>query len=584
VKQIVLLFLFFFLPVSEAHALELTLRQCVDLAVENNSGLKAFEADVVASGEDVSISRTRFLPSLKLKGDYTLLDRSDVIRFQRGALASSPTIPPEDVSISAQNGHTYGASLLVEQPLFTGGSLTHSYKKSKIVSEEARQNFEREKTLLVFEVKRAFYRALKDQFQRRTMKKVLDSKKESLRTIRERNEEGYVPKEDLLAMETDVARSELDLYKIVNTGQFDLSRLKRTINYGGSEEVSLEEQPLNFSLAATLQEAEQTALSNNEDIKMSLNRIKAAGEDIEIAKGDYYPKASMRGSYTVQKETNIMRPNVWMFSAEFDWPIFEWNKTRSEVRKAEAKKLRLNYEHDELVKATLLKAEEAWREIKQGERDLEFQKMRIENAKDALTIAMNRYAEKVITFADLLEAETRVVTAYDDYMSKISDLDISRARLEAATFSAPDKWFIEKETYQIDLASLSQAVNELLLRKPGPPENSGDPGSHKAQEAPEQRPGSVDNASAAAVHAEKKVSPAGTLYAIQTGSFKNKKNADKLRQRLMGRTKGKRISILRQSDFYKVRISGFESREDAAKSAERLALKKYLIIKSRNGH
>jgi outer membrane protein len=582
VKKLVLLFLFFFLPVSEAHSLELTLRQCIDLAVENNSGLKAFEADVVASGEEVSISRTRFLPSLKLKGDYTLLDRSDVIRFRHDALGTS--IPPEDISISAQNGNTYGVSLLVEQPLFTGGNLMHSFKKSKILSEEARQSFQREKTLLIFEVKQAFYRALKDQFQRRTMEKVLDSKKEGLRTIRERSEEGYVPKEDLLAMETDVARSELDLYKIQNAEQLDLSRLKSTINYEGSEEVSLREEPLNFSLAATLQEAEQTALLNNEDIKMSLNRIKAAGEDVEVAKADYYPKASVRGSYTAQKETNITRPEVWMFSAQFDWPIFEWNRTRSEVKKTEAKKLRATYEHDELVKATLLKAEEAWREIKEGERDLEFQKVRLDNAKDALTIAMNRYNEKVVTFADLLEAETRVVTAYDDYMSKISDLDISRARLEAATFSAPEKWFIEKETYRVDLASLSQAVNGLLLRKSGPPENGGEPGSHKAQEASEQRPARADDASPAAGHAEKNISPAGAVYAIQTGSFKNRRNADTLRQRLMRKTQGKRVLIVRQADFYKVRISGFESREDAAKSAERLALKKYLIVTSRNGH
>jgi outer membrane protein len=582
VKKIVLLFFFFFLPISEAHALELTLTQCIDLAMGNNSGLKAFEADVIASGEDVSISRARFLPSLKLKGDYTLRDRSDVIRFQQNALG--PNIPPEDVSISVQNSTTYGMSLLVEQPVFTGGNLKHSFRKSKMLSEETQQSFQREKTLLVFEVKRAFYSALKDQFQRRTMKKVLDSKKEGLRTLKERSREGYVPAEDLLAMETDVAKSEFDLYKIRNTEELDLSRLKRMINYGGDEEVSLEAQPLDFSLVATLQEAEQTALSNNEDIKMSLTRIKAAGEDIEIAKGDYYPKASVRGSYTAQKETEINRPSVWMFSAQLDWPIFEWNKTRSEVRKAEAKKMRVSYEHDKLVKSTLLEVEGAWRAIKEGERDLEYQKVRLQNAKDVLTIAMNRYDEKVITFADLLEAETAVVMAYDDYMSKISDLDISRARLEAATVLAPDKWFIEKETYRVDLLSLSEAINELLLRKSRPTENEGNPGSHKAQEAPDQRQSGVDDTSPAAIHAQEKAPPAGTLYALQAGSFKSSKNANELRRKLMGRTEERKIHIVQESDFYKVRILGFESREDAANLADHLGIKDYLIVKSPNGH
>ncbi len=319
-KKLVLLFFFFSLPLSEVYSAELTLQKCVELALENNTGLKAFETDIIASDEDVRISRSRFFPSLKLKGDYTLLDKSDVITFKRNSLA--PSIPPQDVEISAENSNMYSLSLILEQPVFTGGNLTHSFRKFRILNEEAQHNFARQKALIILAVKEAFYGALKDRFQRETLEKLVESKKERLRVMRERLEEGYVPREDLLTAETDLAASEFGLYKIQSREQFDLSKLKKVIYYQSGEEVSLKADPLNGSLAASLQEVKETALANSEDIKMSRKRIKAAGEDISIAKGDLFPKTSLHGGYTVQKETNITRPKVWMFSAQVDWADF----------------------------------------------------------------------------------------------------------------------------------------------------------------------------------------------------------------------------------------------------------------------
>ncbi len=136
------------------------------------------------------------------------------------------------------------------------------------------------------------------------------------------------------------------------------------------------------------------------------------------------------------------------------------------MRKAEAKKMKMVYEHEELVNSTLLHTEDVWREVREREREIEFRSKNLTNSEDKLKIAVDRYREKVIKLADLIESETEFITAYNEYISTITDLNISLARLEASTFLMPDKWLIKKEIYRPDLTAISKAIRELAGENP----------------------------------------------------------------------------------------------------------------------
>ncbi|MCJ7482236.1 MAG: TolC family protein, partial [Thermodesulfovibrionales bacterium] len=260
------LILFSFLTHS-ADALELTLGDCVSLALENNRWLKSNEMDVRAAEEDVRMASSRFLPSLKLKGNYDLRDKDDIFLVPRDTFLSG--VPPADVELSADNQETYGVAFIVEQPVFTGMRLTHSYKKSQRLNEEARYGLERKKRMLVFEVKKVFHEVLKEQLYTGILEKVLDAKKESFRVLQERNKEGYLRKEDLFIAENDLAASELEIFKTKNKAESALSNLMRLIYHHDDEKLVLKGEPSNGLLTATLQEVKEFALANREDVKMS---------------------------------------------------------------------------------------------------------------------------------------------------------------------------------------------------------------------------------------------------------------------------------------------------------------------------
>jgi outer membrane protein len=580
-RRLVLLLFFFILPASEAYSSELTLQQCIEMALENNGGLKASKTDLISSAEDVSISHAGLLPSLKLKSTYMLRDKPDV--FITKANIFAPGIPPVDIEQSLENQTLYGASLVLDQPIFTGGQLTHALNKSKILGEEAIYRVERQRKLLEFNVKKAFYAALKEQFYRKTLEKIVESKRERLRVVQERQKEGYVQEDDVLLAETDLAAAELELFKVKNGEDLALSRLKLLIYLKEDSEISLKEKPVSGSLVVSLPEAKESAFAQREEIKMSMRQIGAAGEDIEIAKSDFYPRASLQGSLTKQKETTITRPEVWMLTAQLDWPIFEWGKTKSSVKKAESVKQRRQYEHEDLTKAVLLEAEEAWREVKDKEKEVEFHEKKLKATESRFKTATERYAEKTIKLADLLEMEADLTKTYNEYIIAANDLNISFARLEVATSMKNNGWFTIKELYQPDFDGLSKMTKEAFA---GNPERA--PENESSIDAPigtdgiaQTRP--VTKRIDAVPTAAPEVSP-HAAYAIQVSSFRTMQTAGEFGKKLMKKIDAKRIKVHKAGNFCKVRIIGFNSRAEAVAFNEKFAIKNSIIVKSTDGH
>ena len=554
------LILFSFL-IGSADAIELTLDDCVSLALENNRWLKSNEMDVRAAEEDVRMASSRFLPSLKLKGNYDLRDKDDIFLVPRDTFLSG--VPPADVELSADNQETYGVAFIVEQPVFTGMRLTHSYKKSQRLNEEARYGLERKKRMLVFEVKKVFHEVLKEQLYTGILEKVLDAKKESFRVLQERNKEGYLRKEDLFIAENDLAASELEIFKTKNKAESALSNLMRLIYHHDDEKLVLKGEPSNGLLTATLQEVKEFALANREDVKMSSARTQAAGADIMIAQGGFLPQVSLEGKYMMQKETNDTRPEQWMLSLQLDWSLFEWNRTKAEVSKAKALMQKQQYEQEDLTKRITLQAEEAWRTVQEKTREVEVKEKQLKTVEYSFKQTAEKYSEGVIKMVNFLNAEAELIKAYNEYLVVINDLNIALAELEISASGMQESWFRKKDIYKPDFVVLSNIMKEAITKKDAkrpsylnaksvPPEKKAS--SEKSPDIEKRTQGAP---SSSGMKHDEKV----TSYALQVGAFKSQESAATFKKSLQKKVSHKKIKICRQGDFYKVRITGFDDIE-----------------------
>ncbi|KAF0221871.1 MAG: outer membrane efflux [Geobacteraceae bacterium] len=476
-SRILFIALIFLFPVTGAHAVTLTLEECVELALKNNSGLKSFATDVTAAGAEMGIARAALFPSLKLKATYSLIDRPERLIINRNTFA--PGIPPQDVEVSTGKHDRYDLAVIVEQPLFTGGRLFHSLRRSAAVSDETLINEERQKKLLVFEVKRAFFTAITAGLNRELQETITEAKKERLLVLEEQYREGYVKREDLLRQETDITFAEFDLLKRGNGEALALRRLKNLVYLQADEELELVGAPRNMVLTTSLQEVMATAARNRDELKEARLRLRRAEEEIAVARSGYYPQASLLGKYIQQQETNLARPEVWMLTAQLEWSIFEWGRTNSEVKKKEAQRERVRLEREELERYLAFEAESAWREVKEREKGVEAHESGVKSAEYTANLSMERYAEGMVKLVDVIEKEAEFVRAANLYYAAVSDLNSATAALELATSGDLAGWFTSRELYTPKAAP--------FFPRNGRPKPDGSPISSSAQpQNPEQ--------------------------------------------------------------------------------------------------
>jgi outer membrane protein len=578
---------------SRAFGLEVTLQESVDRALANNGGLKSYKEELAETREQVQISRAGLFPSLKLRGGYSLIDQPERLIINRNTFGAGT--PPQDTEISTGDHTSYNLNLVLTQPLFTGGGLTHAYRKSMHVSEETSRWVEMHTRRLVLDVQKAFHEALNAQLYTMIVEKAAEAKQERLRVLQELEAEGYAGREEVLQQETDILFTELELFKGKNREKIALSRLRNLIRYEGDDGPLLKGNTFNGTLVVSLAEVREAALSNREELKASRSRVAAAEEDIAIARSRFYPQASLEGKYTLQKETNMTRPQVWMLTAQLEWSLFEWGRTTSEVRQKVARRQRANYEREELENSVRLEAEQAWRSLKEREKTVAAHKKRVTTEEYRLNLTADRYAEGKLKLAEVIEVEAQFIKAYNEYLAAINDLDVDLANLETAAALSMEQWLRSEEIYEPDVDSFEQKIRELSAKKrEAVPEDAplkmdiivADAGHVSSSAQPEEQTVKTKHAaavtSAASAVTNRAIVPRVPI-AVQVGSFKARRDAYRHMKDVTAKLRDRKIAIYHIGKFYKVRIAGFSSKEEAKGAMMTAGITNYLVLRKIDG-
>jgi outer membrane protein len=577
---------------SRAFGLEATLQECVDLALANNSELKSSKEDLAETREQVKISRSEFFPALKLKGGYSLFAQPDRLIINRNVFGNN--VPPQEIQISTGDYTSYNLNLVLTQPLYTGGSLTHTYRKSMHVSEETSQWVERRSRMLALDVQKAFHEALNAQLYVKIVEKAAEAKRERLRVLQELETEGYSGKEEVLQQETDILFMELELFKGKNRKEIALSRLRNLIRYEGNEGPVLKGNSFNGTLTASLDEVREAAINNREELKASRSRIAAAEEDISISRSRFYPQASLEGKFTQQTETNIARPQVWTLTAQLEWSLFDWGRTTSEVRQKVARRQKAHYERDELENTVRLEAEQAWRSLKECEMAVAAHKKRVTTEENRLHLTADRYAEGKLKLAEVIEIEAQFIKAYNEYLAAVNDLDAGLANLETAAAQSMEPWLRKEVIYEPDVDSIEKkirglsAIKRQTVTEDLPHERDiivADTGPVTSREKPAAA--TVKTRQAAVVASPASASSARIAstarIAVQVGSFKVRRDAYRHMKYVSAKIRGRKIAIYPNGDYFKVRIAGFTSKEEAEGAMMTAGITDYLILRKTDG-
>lgn len=535
-----LIFLLMALPVS---AIELSLEDCLRLAEQNDQEVKAAQAQEQVRSEEVTAARKDFLPELRMNASYTLLDRPNRLIIEADSFG--PGLPARDVDLYGDRRFR-SADLVLEQPLYRGGALHQELQRAQHLEAQARYETRRRVDLARRDAEELFLKTLNAQLQRESLDKTLESRRERLRIVQERRNEGYAQAEDLLRQQSELAFAEAEAQRARIREKVAVERLKNALYLDKSTNLSLRPPRHYRRPITTVGDTPLAASTARTDYLALEQQVLAADSEVRKARARLYPEISLFGQYTRQDDNNLDRDEVWSTGAVMEWTIFEWGKNLAEIRRAQAERLRLSHQRAAHARGISDEVDGLWGKVREKALLVDAWELKTRLNRTSLQRLRAEFDEGRKTLAEVFAQEAELLSAYYEYRREINELGVDLAYLGSALGSPLDDWLEEREILPLE------GQPQPLPTQPSPlPTPTTEP--PPLGQAPLPSP-----ITSAAI--PKKTTPG---HSIQLGAFTTRANAEALRNRADAVFPEHQVAIDHVGDTYKVLIAGLEGREQA---------------------
>ncbi len=413
---------FFFLGVFSAHASDyMTLENSITMAIERNPAVKAQDQDVLGKDMDKKSQVAKMLPSVDLSYGY--------VRLQDAQTISLPLIGAVPLSSTG----IYSTDIKAKQVLFTGGALYNSYliaQNDKLSAEFDREKFIRDLKLLVIDT---YYGVIKARQQRELAKSNVASVKSHLDVAKAFFNQGMIPKNDLLEAQVKYAQSEELLITAENAVKIAEANLNILLQRNLMEEVNIDSEIPLTSIDLTFDQSLAAAMESRQEIRTAKLQVENSAKGINLARSAFMPSVAATYDYERQRgEDPSMTYNTWQVGIGLTWNLFSggssyWNYNKSQYMNSKA-----GFLLESLKNQVTLEVKNSCLNIEEATARLQVAEKTIAQAEELARIQKDRYNLQVATTTDVLDAQTLLIQAKNNYLTARADHARAIAALRAS--------------------------------------------------------------------------------------------------------------------------------------------------------
>lgn len=302
----------------------------LESAYKSNPQLNAERKNFKASEENISISRSQFLPSISLSGTKSSkqnLDRTD----QSGNVLADTSNESESKEIS------------IDQKIFQGFEGYNNFKKSKLELEYAKFKLLNVEQEILLKSASAYYDLIYRIKNKQFNKDNLDLFERQVESDRFRLQKGEITLTDLAQSESSLADAKA---KFITSGT-ELSTSKtnfeRIVRLAPPDNVS-NSYELKSILPDNLSSALNLSKTNNPKLILAKLDFEISKKEVDIKKSDFSPSASVNYTQSKNKDFSSTVDDIDQetVKATVTWPLFKGGENYSSLKKVKFKKEQMN--------------------------------------------------------------------------------------------------------------------------------------------------------------------------------------------------------------------------------------------------
>lgn len=401
--------------------LHLTVKQAVELAIQQNLMQKVSELELQKKQEKVQEYVAALYPSIKASASYTRNLKLPVIFMPAGS--------PFGPTLKIGSDNSYTAAVSASMPIFIYNvfeSIKLGRKDAEISAEKVREN----KINLAANIKTTYYNVLLLRKTRDVITQSYQNALANLNNIQKLNASGMVSDYDLIRIKVQVDNIYPTLVQTENAYNNLLNVFKVLLNIDVNTPVEFDENELSNYNFSELFLADSTWLSNNSTLRqLTLTRQMLSIQE-KMVKGANYPSLVAIGNYQYQTQANDYKFSNYnwvptsMVGLQLNVPIFSGFSVRKQLSQVRISQHQVDMQAQFTQNNLTVQVQNAVNAVNAAVKKVNSAKGNVDLAEKGYTIAQTRYNTGQATLLELNDAENAMLQA---------KLNLIQAQLEYLT-------------------------------------------------------------------------------------------------------------------------------------------------------
>jgi outer membrane protein len=403
---------------------ELTLAECVELALRQNYSVRIGEAAIREAEAGVELARSGKQPRLSAESSYLRIGP------QVGFDIPVPGGPPQHIEIVPET--TWNVSFSLVQPLYTSGLNEARIRLARLGVDMKQWDYENSRRTVALDVERGYFEVLKLQALQQVAEESLRAAQEHHRVARALMDAGVAPRFDVLRAEVEVANVMQNLMSAQNAVNLAKVALRTVLALEPTVDIVLQEPGESLAYDGSPMEALTQAWENRPEIKQTETAIRLAEANVRLQKATDGLTLSLIGGYDFQKATGFGSDKSWRIGLGASKPLFDGGQARASARQAQAQLEQARLAVGQVRDAIALDVAQAYLAVSDARQRLQTTQATVDQAVEGLRIAGLRYEEGVGTNVEVLDAQVALTAARTNQVNATYDYRVALARLYSA--------------------------------------------------------------------------------------------------------------------------------------------------------
>lgn len=390
------------------------LNALVESALEKNTNLRIAYLNLEKAKASLGVAEASLLPAVNLNGGGT--------RARNSAMTATHT--PQTTTRS------YEINLGLNYELDLWGRVRNSVLAANESLNASKFDYDSSRLSISSSVAKSYFALVSLNMQEAVLKETLKTYEATLALRKTQLDLGGIDEMTYLQSKAAVESAKTNLISILNSKSQALTSLAILTGKSNDEILkgavaSAQNLPNSPEISAGIS---SDVLLRRSDVAKALADLKATNALVGVAKADYFPTISLTGLFGFASEDFsrifINSANVWSLGASLSQKIFDYGKTKNNVRIAETNEQISAITYEGVVKTALGEVRDALISRQNAKLSLDQVKNLLQSQQKIYSLAKEQYDAGYIGHLELLDSQRNLLSAkLQEVSAKLDEVD-----------------------------------------------------------------------------------------------------------------------------------------------------------------